>query len=166
MSYVCSNKHLQNLAYARERAIQIKAPCSYCGKMFVKAGLKAHERSCSENRANLVECPACKKFFVKKDKRVKTCSHACANSFFRSGSTHGNWAGGKSYRTICFQHYPKECLVCGESKVIDVHHIDHNRENNEPANLIPLCPTHHRYCHRKKLKELIWPEITKKLKKF
>lgn len=28
-------------------------------------------------------------------------------------------------------------------KVLPVHHIDYNKENSRPDNLIPLCPTHH-----------------------
>jgi hypothetical protein len=39
--------------------------------------------------------------------------------------------------------------LCGEQNVVDVHHLDHNRSNNDPANLIPLCPTHHQYWHSK-----------------
>jgi hypothetical protein len=34
-----------------------------------------------------------------------------------------------------------------EDKIVDVHHLDENRDNNDIYNLIPLCPTHHRYWH-------------------
>jgi hypothetical protein len=34
------------------------------------------------------------------------------------------------------------CAICGESRP-QVHHIDQNPANNDPANLIPLCPNCH-----------------------
>lgn len=34
------------------------------------------------------------------------------------------------------------CALCGAPKP-QIHHIDHNHENNEKSNLIPLCPNHH-----------------------
>lgn len=43
-----------------------------------------------------------------------------------------------------------ECIVCGRRDVIDIHHIDQNRSNNNPSNLIHLCPSHHALIHRKK----------------
>lgn len=38
-------------------------------------------------------------------------------------------------------------MICGEDKIVAVHHYDHNHYNNDPANLVPLCPTHHQYVH-------------------
>lgn len=35
------------------------------------------------------------------------------------------------------------CATCGESAGTQVHHIDENPGNNDPLNLIPLCPTCH-----------------------
>jgi hypothetical protein len=52
-----------------------------------------------------------------------------------------------NYRTICWAHHKKECVICGENKIVAVHHYDHNHNNNDPSNLIPLCPTHHVYVH-------------------
>ena len=40
-------------------------------------------------------------------------------------------------------------MYCGEDKIVEVHHYDGNRSNNKPINLVPLCPTHHRYWHSK-----------------
>ena len=104
------------------------------------------------------ECPVCRKEFLTLENhpREKTvCSHGCANTFFRSGSDHPNWNDDRQtvrksttvYRRICFSYYPFECLVCGENKVVEVHHLDKNHENNKIENLVPLCPTHHDYMH-------------------
>ena len=41
----------------------------------------------------------------------------------------------------------QECVVCGFDKIVDIHHIDANKTNNSPKNLIGLCPNHHRMIH-------------------
>jgi len=65
-----------------------------------------------------------------------------------------------TYQRICFEAWGYNCLNCGVSKEdcqLDVHHIDKNRKNNSPLNLIPLCAR----CHPKlendivKCKELL-----------
>lgn len=97
------------------------------------------------------ECPVCLKKFetVINHKHEKiTCSHSCANTFFRTGKNNPNWKD-TSYRTTCWEHHKKECVVCGENLVVAVHHHDENHNNNSPENLVPLCPTHHHYVHSK-----------------
>ena len=115
-------------------------------------------------------CPNCNKQFDSTlAPNQQTCSRNCSNSIFRAGKDHPNWKGGKStesYRRLCIKYYGHKCLICDEDKTIDVHHIDHNRKNNLPENLIPLCPTHHRYMHRKKLKPLIYDKILESIKKI
>lgn len=100
-----------------------------------------------------VECPVCNSIFERRKKingkRLQiTCSVSCSNTYFRSGENNGNWSED-SYRTTCFLYHKKECVVCAEDKVIDVHHLDGNNKNNKAENLIPLCPTHHKYWHSK-----------------
>ena len=96
-------------------------------------------------------CPVCDRVFETNlgSKREKiTCSYSCSNTFFRSGEKNPNWKEvSTQYRYKCFNYHKKECVICGEDKIVEVHHIDENRKNNNIINLIPLCPTHHRYCH-------------------
>jgi hypothetical protein len=103
-------------------------------------------------------CPVCEKTFTsqKGHKREKvTCSYSCSNTFFRSGENNGSWKEDASYRTICFRYHKKECVICGENKIVAVHHYDENHNNNEPDNLIPICPTHHQYVHSRYRDEVI-----------
>ena len=101
------------------------------------------------------ECPVCGDNFETKKghKREKTvCSHSCSNTFFRSGKNNPNWKNGvtdwdKRYRKICFLEHGKKCIICGETNIVVVHHYDENHSNDDIDNLIPLCPTHHMYCH-------------------
>ena len=105
-------------------------------------------------------CPVCQKPFTVQSgspKEKQTCSYSCSNTFNRSGINNPNYsATAKSaYRTICFHYHKKECVVCGESKIVEVHHYDKNHSNNDPKNLIPLCPTHHQYIHSRYKLEIV-----------
>lgn len=100
------------------------------------------------------ECPVCGNEFItqKGHKKEKTtCSYSCSNTYHRSGENHPNYIDGlgneAEYRKICFKYHKKECVVCGEKNIVEVHHLNSNHEDNRPDNLIPLCPTHHRYWH-------------------
>jgi len=37
----------------------------------------------------------------------------------------------------------RSCYTCGYDRVVDIHHIDSDRENNSPENLVDLCPSCH-----------------------
>lgn len=105
----------------------------------------------SKYKIVIKDCPVCKDKFETKighPREKETCSRSCANTYFRSGDSNPNWKED-TYRTTCFQYHDHKCVVCDENKILDVHHYDGNRENNKKENLIPLCPTHHRYWHSK-----------------
>lgn len=102
-----------------------------------------------ETHTKICENKNCSKTFTwfgrtgtMKFKNARFCCVSCAHS--RSDHWDKN---ATRYQTIAFQHHPRKCVVCEETRILDVHHLDENRENNDPANLIPLCPTHHRYWH-------------------
>ncbi len=77
------------------------------------------------------------------NKQIEVCSIKCAAARTRSEQKY------KSYQKICYANHKRACVVCGENVMVEVHHLDSNRENNLPSNLIPLCPTHHRMWHSK-----------------
>jgi hypothetical protein len=141
------------------------------------------KKSFRKSNYELVEkaCPVCsKKFTVHRGhtknlkigrKEKTTCSHSCSNTFFKSAKDHPLYKsnGGKtpdaSYRRICFEHHKKECIICKEQNVVEVHHYDGVHENNKPENLVPLCPTHHRYWHSR-YRSIIRETVDKYVKKF
>lgn len=81
---------------------------------------------------------------LKRESLRKACSVKCGNILFQQDKlSSGN------YKRICFVYHKKECIICGEDKIVAVHHYDENHKNNKKENLIPLCPTHHQYFHSK-----------------
>ena len=108
-------------------------------------------------------CPICGDDFEDKENHKKqkiTCSYSCSNTYFRSGINNPNHGkniekSDYSYRTICFFYHKKKCVVCDETKIVSVHHHDENHQNNDPSNLVPLCPTHHQYIHSRYKNEII-----------
>lgn len=141
-----SNPNRQTTTFANlNKANEYKKTCIHCGKKFSIGNIEKHEKACSNNPANQKECPVCG---TKHSKKGATCSYSCANKLFRTGENNGNW-NPDSYRTTCFAHHKKECVVCGESKIVEVHHMNEDKSDNRPENLVPLCPTHHQYFHSK-----------------
>jgi len=112
-------------------------------------------------------CPVCGDEFVHYENHPRpktTCSYACSNKHFRSGTNNGNYDPTK-YRNVCFEHHEKECIICKENRIVDVHHHDGNHDNNEPSNLIPLCPTHHTLYHSR-FRDDVLPYIEQYRKTF
>lgn len=76
-------------------------------------------------------------------------------SLSRSGVKHWNWKGGKYCYSVGFSallreeirsKFDRRCVLCfgfEAGRKLDVHHIDYNRLNNSPENLVPL----HQVCH-------------------
>jgi hypothetical protein len=102
-----------------------------------------------------VVCAACNTIFSVKEreelfpkKEKYYCTRICANS-----------EGGKAkalkyhtddmatYYTVAWRHHDRICLICGEDKIVAAHHVNENHNDNDPKNLVPLCPTHHQYMH-------------------
>lgn len=115
----------------------------------------------------LLNCPVCDKEFETKsggDSARRTCSRSCSNTYFRSGRDNGNWRDD-SYRTTCFLFHKKECVICGEANIVEVHHYDEDHTNNSPDNLVPMCPTHHQYWHSR-YNYLVKPKVDAYVARF
>lgn len=67
--------------------------------------------------------------------------------YSKQEKNHPNYTGN-NYRKKAFDNYEHKCAVCGwneDEDILEVHHIDENREHNDLENLKILCPI----CHRK-----------------
>lgn len=145
--------------------------CKICGKEFytkpfwLKRGFGKYcsPRCQHEARKNgkIIICFICGKGVYKSRKSLNNsksgkyfCSKSCQTKWRNSvfiGPKHANWKDGKfAYRTVLLREgIPPICKVCGteDKRVLAVHHLDKNRGNNNPKNLIWLCHNCHFLVH-------------------
>ena len=110
-----------------------KLVCDYCGKEFIIKKSRIHDsnfhfccRECKDNAQRI----------------------SSGTKFDSMRPNHYSADITKKYRETAFNKYPHKCAVCGwdeDEDILEVHHIDANRNNNDLSNLIILCPT----CHKK-----------------
>ena len=148
------NNKKQNTEAARKKASE-KIPCEWCNNMVSRTNINKHKKSCKLNpdfiKASTKICPVCNATFIG-DKT--TCSHSCSNTYFRHSREGGSKRASdqellerNDYRRLCFRYHEKKCVVCDETNIVAVHHLNEDSSDHRPENLIPLCPTHHQYWH-------------------
>ncbi len=140
-----------------------KIKCQYCEDEVIISNHKRHEDACYLNPDNLRLCVVCNSPIKDYKKSKGTCSHSCSNKFF--SHLRNKPESYSRYTTICWKEHKKECVVCGEDKIVAVHHMNEDHNDNRPENLVPLCPTHHTYMHSK-YKEEILPTVEEYIKTF
>lgn len=163
-----------------ERKDLVIVKCSYCGneKKKRRSFLQRYEKSyCSQKCQNeakktgrYVECRFCKKRVWRTESQLKKsrnvfCNRSCATSYnnakHKKGKNHPNYIDGMSrYRINALSFYGKKCsnTNCDITKakieikeeMLDVHHKDGNRENNDIDNLEVLCI----WCHAKHTRKI------------
>ena len=150
--------------------------CEVCGKEFRRKKsqiLLAKRHYCSikcqysdRKKGKIIECHICGKKVYKKNKDINNsqnkkffCDIKCSNKWLgskRRGQNHPNWINGKfSYSNALKRSDPVgSCRLCGESdtRILLVHHIDQNRDNNNLFNLAWLCHNCHFLVHNHKVK--------------
>lgn len=89
------------------------------------------------------------------------CSRSCANSVGgRAKALIHHPDEIANYRTVAWRHHKKECIICGEKNIVAVHHLNEDHSDNDPGNLVPMCPTHHQYMHSR-FRYLIQEQVDK-----
>jgi hypothetical protein len=102
-----------------------------------------------------VSCQGCSKTYEVKErsgsfpsKKYYFCSRNCANSVGgKAKAEKYHYDEVATYTTVAWRYHEKKCIACGEDKIVAVHHLNKIHSDNDPKNLIPLCPTHHQYVH-------------------
>ena len=108
-------------------------------------------------------CAFCDKPFIQKSsRRNKTCSKECARGLRIAGGYHAasrlsgrdyvfSYSGSaKRMMTMIRERDDNRCAMClstQNKRSIQVHHIDSDRENNSPENLLNLCKPCHTKAH-------------------
>lgn len=116
----------------KNKATKKVVECALCGKILERSPTKALSKS------GLIFCCREHKEIAQshKGKRLIKCGH-----------------DADGYRLLALAHYGEKCEWCDESllSLLDVHHIDHDRSNNELENLIVLCVR----CHALETRKLV-----------
>ena len=111
----------------------------------------------NENKnGKYVKCAYCGKEIYRTKSRLDKsetglfyCSRECGNRHKNEiRRANGEWNDSLNYRLKAFKAFPHKCMVCGwneDERILEVHHKDENRSNNDIDNLSILCPI----CHRK-----------------
>lgn len=71
----------------------------------------------------------------------------------------------KEYPLKIYKKKTKQCFICNFSAIVELHHLDGNHKNNQPNNLIGLCPNHHKMIHMIRYKGTLSHLIKKRLDK-
>lgn len=110
----------------------------------------------AQNTGKIVTCAYCGKRIRRVNSDIKKnqsgyfyCSKSCGNAHKNIiRAKNGEWDDSNNYRLKAFNSFEHRCMICGwdeDERILEVHHLDSNRENNDISNLSILCPT----CHRK-----------------
>lgn len=121
-----------------------------------KIGIKHKGKKLTDKTKRLISIKGIGRIPWNKGKRCEWVSKRNKiNNPCKSGEKHWNWMGGKSFELYGFEWTnllkhsirTRDCFTCYICKKngYDVHHIDYNKKNCNPNNLITLC----RSCHVK-----------------
>jgi len=121
--------------------------------------LKLFEVTCANCQSNF-NVKEREKQFPLKEKYF--CCRSCANSRQDWWDSENNPLRSQGYRAIASKNHELKCVVCDFDSIVDIHHIDENHKNNDPTNLVCLCPNHHRMYHSNAYKE----DITLYIKRY
>ncbi len=111
-------------------------------------------------KSKLFHCPRCER---ERPYHAKGLCTGCYNSVFHIDKV-------KIYNKIkdhnipyeIYQQVTKSCIICGFDKIIDLHHLDMNHQNNSFNNLAGLCPNHHKMIHHRKFQKEIFQQLKEK----
>lgn len=145
---------------------RVHASSKYCSMKCVGISQKGKSRLISKNGSseNIIRkiavkvCEVCSKEYIKPSAhahRYYCCSKACSDirrSKIMSDDANPNWKGGVSRipYTWDFRRISKKIIerdsykcqnpnCCGTDKRMTTHHINHDKQDNSPLNLIALC---------------------------
>ena len=119
--------------------------CRLCGKPIILKARKSYFCETCRKKKRSHDVMACR---AAKNPNIGIGVGSGGNQ--RGANNHGYKDGLSHYRDVYFglNSRTRYCEVCGSQAFIVVHHIDKNRRNNSPDNLIMLCRSCHAKVHR------------------
>lgn len=142
-----------------------KTSCSQCGSEVWRVAYelqRSRDKYCSREclgkhrtRHVITNCGQCGKEIRRARRSIKQSkSGKCFCSSSCSAKYHNSRRGGHTtYRMVAKVKFGEQlaCTRCGYNEFqcsVFIHHIDGDRENCKPDNLVPLCANCHRALHR------------------
>lgn len=111
-------------------------------------------------KPKIVVCKRCSK---KRPSHAKGLCEGCYNFVFHLDKTKASNQRRKyGLDIVTYKKITKECILCGFIKVVDLHHLDEDKQNNSENNLIGLCPNHHKTLHDYRYREEIFNLLKEK----
>jgi len=136
--------------------------CSKCGKEDINHA-KGLCLNCYRKYAWKRKLGMCKRCGREKPLHAKGLCAGCYNFVFHLDQNKA-WSKKKDFglEFDTYKNLTKECIICGFNKIVDLHHIDENKQNNVKDNLIGLCPNHHKMLHNFKFRKEIRQILSEK----
>lgn len=141
---------------------EAKEICPKCNKRALRI-TKGFCHNCYRKflwKQKLITCKRCKQ--LRKNHAFGFCD-GCYNSIFHIEKVKEQ--NTINYHNISHELYKqitKKCVICGFDKIVDLHHLDLNHENNSQDNLIGLCPNHHKMLHTRNYTQEIFKQLEEK----
>jgi hypothetical protein len=102
-------------------------------------------------KPKLVECKRCKRMLPHHAKGF--CRGCYASLFYIEFAKNYSIKKLHNIDISLWKKVTEKCLICGFDKIVDLHHLDHNHNNNSEQNLIGLCPNHHKMIHDRRYRK-------------
>ena len=108
----------------------------------------------------ILKCKRCQK---ERAIHAKNLCASCYNYVFQLDKNRAyNHRKSNNVDLKTYRKTTKSCVICGFDKIVDLHHIDSNKENNSSKNLIGLCPNHHRMINNYNFRQGIFQILKEK----
>jgi hypothetical protein len=105
----------------------------------------------------------CKNCNKEKPHQAKGMCKNCFNKVFRYQYIKDfNYKKYHNIDPVLYKKITEKCKVCGFDKIINLHHLDHDRKNNIESNIIGLCPNHHKLINDHRYSQEVVDALKKK----
>ena len=111
-------------------------------------------------KPKLITCSRCKREMFHHGKGL--CSGCFNSTFFIERTRELNAKKRHNIDVETYREVTQSCSVCRFDKIVDIHHLDHDHENNASDNLTGLCPNHHKMLHSKKHQKEVFDALREK----
>jgi hypothetical protein len=163
-SIECHNKDKEWLLERRlNSSLKRTKTCNFCGKIYIKHQSGKEQKFCSTKCAytgkhpisdvTFKNCILCNKLFNQYYKEQLCCSKTCAGLYRfklkkpdQIAMTYKSYKNHKRYLLSIYNG----CMICGYNEhieILELHHINRNRHDNKPENLILICPNCYSWNH-------------------